>query len=354
MKFHVLSIPQIQTTKEYYLVGFTPKIMLFCRMMKELGHEVILYGSEDNEAPCDENVVCFTKVEQKAWMGNVPPVFAAFNLDFEMWRETDCRMIGEISKRKGPHEFICTLGGGAQKCVCEMHPDMLAVEFGVGYEGVFSNQIVWESHSWRQYVYGKLGATQTGRFWDAVIPGYCDPEDLPFCDKKESYLLYCGRMVKSKGIDVAVEVAGKAGIPLKMIGALSPGDSLNLPSYVEYLGTVSNEDRAKLMGHARAVIMPTLYNEPFGAVCIESQFCGTPVITTDWGSFPELIENGVNGYRCNLMRDFIKATDDVKSLDSKAIRKRVESRNSLDAIKPLYQAYFERLNALWDGGWYSS
>lgn len=353
MRFHVLSIPQIQTTRDYYIVGFTPKIVNFCRMMKDLGHEVILYGSEDNEAPCDENVVCITKAEQKKWMGNTPPVFAAFSLEFEMWREMNCRIIGEISRRKRPGDFICTLGGGAQKSVAEAHPDLTVVEFGVGYEGVFAPNVVWESHSWRQYVYGKLGATQSGRFWDTVIPGYCDPKDFPFSDKKGDYLLYCGRMVKLKGIDVATEVAGLAGVPIKMIGPLTPGESLSLPKHAEYLGAVSIEERAKLMGGARAVIMPTLYNEPFGTVCIESQFCGTPVITTDWGSFPELIENGVNGYRCNILRDFLKAIKDVEKLDPKGIRERVEKRHSLDVIRPQYQTYFERLSLLWGNGWYA-
>ena len=138
-------------------------------------------------------------------------------------------------------------------------------------------------------------------------------------------------------------------IPTKLIGLGTPGKMYGC----EHLGAVSIERRAKLIGGARAVLVPTLYNEPFGSVIAEAQLCGTPVITTDYGSFPELVQNGVNGYRCNMLREFIQATENVKRLDRASIRANAIAKHSLDAIRPQYQAYFERLSTLWAKGWYA-
>lgn len=61
MRFHVISLPHTQTTKEYINCAYTEKVRRFCIMMKSLGHTVYLYASEDNEAPVDELITCITK-----------------------------------------------------------------------------------------------------------------------------------------------------------------------------------------------------------------------------------------------------------------------------------------------------
>jgi glycosyltransferase involved in cell wall biosynthesis len=354
---HVLGLPQIGTTRDYWLCGFCPKIMLFCRMMKELGHTVILYTSEENEVQCDEVVTVITKAEQAAYLKGTPFIFAPFKLGYAMWDETNKRMAAEIARRKQPRDFICTVGGVTQKPVTDAHPDLMAVEIGVGYEGIFAPYVVFESHSWRQYLYGKYG-TPDGRFFDTVIPNYFDPEDFPLVAEKQDYLLYAGRITPRKGIAVAIETAQRSGLPLRLVGPATPADLRTclsaLPAGCEYLGVVSKEERTKLMGEARAVLMPTLYNEPFGSVAIEANLSGTPLITTDYGSFPEIIQNGVNGYRANLLREFVSAVKLVGSLDPAGIRGRAVAKYSIEAVKPLYAAYFDKIATLWGQGWYAA
>jgi glycosyltransferase involved in cell wall biosynthesis len=85
---------------------------------------------------------------------------------------------------------------------------------------------------------------------------------------------------------------------------------------------------------------------------IEAQTCGTPTITTDWGAFTETNINGVTGYRCHTLADFMKAAEDVKDLDRDFIRKQAIEKYSLKAIAPKYQDYFEKLLTLWEDGWY--
>jgi hypothetical protein len=53
-----------------------------------------------------------------------------------------------------------------------------------------------------------------GNFYDAVIPGYIEPEMFPLQEKKEDYYLYVGRMVDRKGIAIAQHVCKEMGLEL--------------------------------------------------------------------------------------------------------------------------------------------
>ena len=117
-----------------------------------------------------------------------------------------------------------------------------------------------------------------------------------------------------------------------------------------YRGVVGPEERSELMGNARAVLVPSLYLEPFGGVNVEAQLCGTPVITTDWGAFPETVEDGKTGFRCRTMAEFTKAVEDVGKLKRTYIRKRAIDKYSAPVVAKQYDRYFKNLMGLYGGG----
>jgi glycosyltransferase involved in cell wall biosynthesis len=90
-----------------------------------------------------------------------------------------------------------------------------------------------------------------------------------------------------------------------------------------------------------AVLMPSLYLEPFGYVAIEAQMCGTPAITTDWGAFPETVEQGVGGFRCRTRAEFLAALAAAPALDRGEIRRRAVARFGIETVGPQYLAYFD-------------
>jgi hypothetical protein len=86
MRFHVISLPHTQTTKDYVNCAYTEKVRRFCMMMKGLGHTVYLYAGDQNEAPVDELITCITKEQQEEALGDKHYTEAAFDNALPHWQ----------------------------------------------------------------------------------------------------------------------------------------------------------------------------------------------------------------------------------------------------------------------------
>jgi glycosyltransferase involved in cell wall biosynthesis len=236
---------------------------------------------------------------------------------------------------------------------------MYTVEIGIGYSGVFAPFRVFESRAWEHYLAGRDGLDH--RQYDVVIPNCYDPAEFPLGEGKGGFHLFAGRFIGRKGIQVAVQATKALGVELVMIG---PGlidhsgntfrglDSTIEGDHIRHLGPVGPVDRARLMGEAAVVWGPTLYAEPWGgAGCAEPNFCGTPVVTSDFGAFTELVENGVNGYRARVLSDFIKYGRMAEGLDRTAIREYATRHWSTEVGAELYARLFRQLQRLDGLGW---
>jgi glycosyltransferase involved in cell wall biosynthesis len=126
--------------------------------------------------------------------------------------------------------------------------------------------------------------------------------------------------------------------------------------YVEFIGSVTDiKEKSDIISKAKASILATYYIEPFGNVNIESQLCGTPVITTDWGSFSETVLPGITGYRCRTFYDFLESARNINNIDPKNCHNWIKNNYTLDKIAKLYNQYFQRLHMMLTNkdGWYS-
>jgi glycosyltransferase involved in cell wall biosynthesis len=132
------------------------------------------------------------------------------------------------------------------------------------------------------------------------------PRREPRPVRREQFVLYSGRLAEVKGVRLLMAAwdryrsdAGDAGLRLVIAGA-GPLDgevadwAAARPS-VELAGLVPGDRNAELMSQARAVLVPSIWEEPFGLVVVEAMAVGTPPIATDRGSFVELITRGVDG-----------------------------------------------------------
>ena len=139
-------------------------------------------------------------------------------------------------------------------------------------------------------------------FIDTVYNGI-DVKQFDYNEKSEKYFVWMGRFEKIKGPDVAIQIALKMKIPLKLA---APKDSTSFfkeeiepyigKNNIEYVGEVNLQEKNELLGKAMAFISPINWEEPFGLVVPESNACGTPIVAYARGAMPEIIKNDINGY----------------------------------------------------------
>lgn len=333
MRFHLPALPEQPVTKANATCAFTQKVRKFAEMMVPRGHEVIVYGDPEHDSMPGGYVACYER------NGGPPP------FEPQLWEPYNDAALRAILERAEPEDFLGLMGGRCQESLTDL--PMIACEYGIGYGGSFASFRVFESYAWMHTTYGQQRGTDTanGSFYDAVINAYFEPEDFPYRENPDDYLLYVGRLEERKGVQVACEVARRMRLPLLLAGA-GPYE----PTYGVQMGVVNPAVRGELMSRARALLAPTIYIEPFGCVAVEAQLCGTPAITTDWGAFVETVQPDL---RCRTLAEFCDAVERSGDVDRPALREHAQTTWSLEAIAPQYERYFERLGTLRGDGWYT-
>jgi glycosyltransferase involved in cell wall biosynthesis len=165
------------------------------------------------------------------------------------------------------------------------------------------------------------------------------PTDLyTFRETPGTYLAFLGRIAPEKGVEQAMAIAQRAGMPLKIAAKVDRKDRayfqevvqplLHKTSLVEYLGEVGGDTKDAFLGEASALLFPIDWPEPFGLVMIEAMACGTPVIAYPRGSVPEVLEDGVTGWLVEGVEEAVQAVRRVPALSRARCRKVFEARFS--------------------------
>lgn len=344
MTLHLIGFPHHRPDGSFPSCAYTEKT----RKMRllELADDLILYGAQgaDVELTDEEERLSLFGPDDPGR----PPVWPTD----AQWLVFNTRAVEAIRDRAQPDDLVLLAGGYSQRPIAEALPHLTACEPGVGYEGIATQFCAFESHAWRHHIYGKNGIDD-GRWLDTVIPNYFDPGDYPAGDGSGGYLLFLGRVVTRKGPQVAAEIARAAGMPLLVAGPLPDPDGpdwVDLGGGVEYVGPVNASERAELLGNAAVLLAPTLYVEPFGGVAVEAQLCGTPAVTSDWGGFTETVPDR---HRFRTLQQGVDAVERALAADRAETRERALSRYSLDAVAPLFDAWFDQLKTLYQDGWYT-
>ncbi len=187
------------------------------------------------------------------------------------------------------------------------------------------------------------------------IPGHL----LPFSPTARGYLAFVGRISPEKRVDRAIEIARRAGRPLRIAAKVDKADRgyfadviqplLDDPM-VSYLGEIDEAAKAVLLGGAEALLFPIDWPEPFGMVVIEAMSCGTPVIAWNEGSVPELIDPGVTGWIVTSLDDAVAAANAARHADRHACRAVFERRFLAERMARDYVAIYGALTRSKDYG----
>lgn len=358
-RFHILGVPHTVSSTKYNACAFTQKVVKFGKMMTERGHTVIHYGHEDSDIICSEHVTVITQKDFENVYGNSDwkTSFFKYNVQDEAYKIFFENTIKEIHARKKPFDFLLAFWGSGVKPICDAHNDMIVVEPGIGYAGGhWARWKIWESYA---IYHASCGLESVAKCkqdnYSVVIPNYFDPKDFDYCDIKENYFLYLGRVYNGKGVNIAIDACIRANVKLIIAGQKEIGYEIPKHENIEFIGYADINKRKELMKKAKASFLPSQYLEPFGGVQIENLLSGTPTITSDWGCFAENNIHGFTGYRCRTMGDYIDAIYECKKGSIKSENCRKFGENFLfEKVAPRYEKYFKDVMDVYTGkGWYS-
>jgi glycosyltransferase involved in cell wall biosynthesis len=184
------------------------------------------------------------------------------------------------------------------------------------------------------------------------------PRDLlPFKPRPSGgYLAFLGRISPEKGPNRAIEIAARAGMPLKIAAKVDRVDQAYWDEFihpmvkahpnVEFIGEIDEHEKAAFLGDAAALLFPIDWPEPFGLVMIEAMACGTPVIALRRGSVPEIVEEGVSGFVVDTVEQATAAVRRIPNLDRAKVRNAFERRFTAERMTRGYLEIYRGLTTM--------
>ena len=194
----------------------------------------------------------------------------------------------------------------------------------------------------------------------ATVHHGIDLDQFSFNPFPQGYLAYLGRISPEKGLDAAIRVARRVGLPLRVSARMplpfrsDPGVRADweywenvvqplMGADVQFLGEACGAEKNAFLRNAAALLFPIRWPEPFGLVMIEALACGTPVLALRSGSVPEVVRDGVTGFVCDTEDDLVMAVSKLDQLDRWTCRREAERRFSPAAMARAYERVYERL-----------
>ncbi|MEI7792230.1 MAG: glycosyltransferase family 4 protein [Candidatus Berkelbacteria bacterium] len=175
--------------------------------------------------------------------------------------------------------------------------------------------------------------------------------DYEFSSESGEYLCFLGRFDNIKGAREAIDLALATGEKLVMAAKIE--DEEYFKKYVEpkidnekivYIGEVDFKQKVELLKNAKALVSLINWDEPFGLVVPEANACGTPVIVNPRGAFPELVEDGLNGFITDgSPESAIEAVGKISQIDRAKCRKFVEEKFSIEKMVDNYEAVYKKM-----------
>ncbi len=175
-------------------------------------------------------------------------------------------------------------------------------------------------------------------------------DDFTYCEQKEDYLLYFGRIHPDKGAHDAINIAKKGGHKLIIAGLIQdkPYFEERIKPFInqddiQYVGNAGPAYRDELLGKARALLHPIHFDEPFGLSVAEAMYCGTPVVAYRRGSMSELILHGETGFLVDNEDEAFSVLNDLNSISSVACHQRAKEKFTKRIMVENYLKVYQKI-----------
>jgi hypothetical protein len=196
-------------------------------------------------------------------------------------------------------------------------------------------------------------ATVAGVEWRGVVHNAVDPTHYrPVTDpaQKEDYIVELARINPDKGQHIAIDVANRLNMRLVLAGKVDPDaeqyfeESIrpNLNGQVVWRENVKGKEKANLLAHARALVFPIQWEEPFGLAMVEAMVSGTPVIAFRHGAAAEVVDDGVTGFLADDAEGMVDAFDRLGEIDLQRCAEVAADRFGPARMAEGYMTVYER------------
>ena len=337
--------PMYEAVPPTHYGGTERVVWSLCEELVKRGHEVTLFASGDSQTSatlCPTTVRSLRRQMSREELINISPYLHLAMLSDVLRRAADFDVIhSHVDHLTLPFTRLV-----ATPIVTTMHGrldlDLLPPVLGCYPEA----PLVSISMSQREPL------QELNINWAACVYNGIPIDHFTFQPQPGAYLAFLGRIAPEKRPDLAVEIARRSGMPLKVAAKIDPVDRdywqreiapLFAANGVEYLGELNEQEKAELLGGAYAMLFPVDWPEPFGLVMAESLACGTPVIALRRGSVPEVLEHGVSGFICDTLDQLTAAVAQVAQIDRAACR-RAAFRFSASAMAAGYEEVYRKLS----------
>ncbi len=325
--------------------------------MANRGHKVTLFGAKGTRSKAKIENLNLPPLEYNTKLGECIDIRKDRVINFY-----EQAFISEIYRRAAKGEYD----------VVHIHP----VDIAISFAAMSKVPSVFTLHDpiscWRKYVYefylkkkniyfvsisdSQRKPSKKINYIDTVYNGI-DIKKYKFDIKGGDYLFSASRIVPAKGIDLAVQVAKKTGLPLKIAGEILDeqywGEKVKpyLNDKINYIGMIPPAKIGEYYKKAKAFIFPLQWEEPFGLVMAEAMACGTPVVAFDRGSIREVVKNGKTGFVVPpLNKDgkpniegMAEAVGKIDSIDRAVCRRHVEDNFTLEKMMDKYEKVYEKI-----------
>ena len=198
----------------------------------------------------------------------------------------------------------------------------------------------------------RMPIASLGVRWAGTVYHGLPVDRYAFAAEDRGYLAFLGRIAPEKQADLAIEIARRVGMPLKIAAKVDATDQAYFDRVVapllddplvEFVGEIGEDAKPAFLGGARALLFPVDWPEPFGLVMIEAMACGTPVIARPCGAVPEVVVPGRTGFLASSLVELAEAVKRLDEIDRAECRRHVERRFSIGRMAEDYERIYRQL-----------
>lgn len=174
-----------------------------------------------------------------------------------------------------------------------------------------------------------------------------------FSTSEGKYFAFLGYITRDKGVAQAVQAILPTSEKLLIAGPLDKTPENQryfneeikpfLNDRIQYVGPLEFSAKQKFLQEAKALLMPSQWDEPFGLVAIESLASGTPVIGFNRAAMPEIVEDGTSGFVVNDVEEMTEKISQVGSISRQNCRNRFEEKFTASVMAKKYEDLYYSL-----------